>query len=135
MVLLMSAQHYRLKSERYFVLRKRIPFTPFKRVVQPLFSVSPSFIDRGFAHGYAGLIDTTRDPEKQNRMNGPNPALNTYLQQYECALLSSYRKHEKSVILDIGVDWRERRGITKEVRDGFSTWHHPPEAAPPGTEQ
>ena len=93
------------------------------------------FVHGEFARGYASLIDPARDPETQNRMNGPNPALSAYLQQYGCALLSSHRKQEKSVILDIGADWRERRGIRKEVRDGFSTWHHPPEAASPEAEQ
>ena len=120
MVLLMSAQHDRKKNVRYCTVRKRIPFTPFKRVVQPIFATSPSFIDGVFARGYADLIDPARDPEKQNRMNGANPALNAYLQPYKCALLASNRKGEKSVILDIGIDWRKRRGIIKEVRDGFS---------------
>lgn len=135
MVMLMSAEQDRGKNERYCVVRKRIPFTPFKRIVGSIFGTSPSFVHGEFARGYASLIDPARDPETQNRMNGPSPALSAYLQQYGCALLSSHRKQEKSVILDIGADWRKRRGIRKEVRDGFSTWHHPPEAASPEAEQ
>lgn len=122
MVLLMSSQHNRKRTVRYNVIRKRIPFTPFKRVVQPNFSVSPSFVDGEFARGYADLIDPGRDPEKQNRMNGGNHALNVYVQPYKCAFLASSRKGEKSVVLDIGIDWRERRGIIKEVHEGISTW-------------
>ena len=122
MVLLMSAQHNRKRTTRYNVIHKRIPFTPFKRVMQPNFSVSPSFVDGGFARGYAELIDPDRDPEKQNRIDGGNDALSIYLQPYRCAFLASSRKDEKSVILDIGIDWRERRGIIKEVHEGRSTW-------------
>lgn len=126
MVLLMSAQHCRKRTVRYSVIRKRIPFTPFKRAVGPCFGTSPSFVDGSFARSYAALIDPSRDPEKQNRgVRGVNETLRAYLQPYKCAFLASNRPDEKSVILDIGIDWREKRGITKEVNEGRSVWHFP----------
>lgn len=57
------------------------------------------------------------------------PLLYAFMQPYRCAILSSSRKDEKSIILDIGRDWRKRRGIVKDVHDGFSTWHHQPAGA------
>ena len=110
---------------RYCVGCKRIRFIPTLFIPKhPIFATSPSFIDGVFARDYAQLIDPNRDPEKQNRWNGGNPAIFSYLQPFRCALLSSNRKGEKNVIQDIGIDWRERRGIIKEVREGVSIWHH-----------
>ena len=129
MVLLMSAQHRRKRTARYNVIRKRIPFTPFKRTAGPCFGVSPSFIDGAFARGYAALVDPDRDPEKQNRgVHGVNETLKAYLHSYRCALLASNRPDEKSVILDIGIDWKESRGIIKEVNEARSIWHFPKES-------
>lgn len=54
------------------------------------------------------------------------PLLYAFMQPYLCALLCSSLKDEKRIIVDIGRDWRDRRGIVKEERNGFSTWRHQP---------
>lgn len=99
---------------------RRIAWTPFK-LRRPRVTVSPGFIERSFAHGYAKLMNPEIDPEKQAR-GGYNPPLTKYVDGFEFLLLPSAREGEIHVIEDIGREWRERHGVEKVNRDGRAYW-------------
>lgn len=84
----------------------------------PVFTTSPSFIERGFAHNVGHLLRREYDPEKQMRRQ-VNPSLERYLKRYKNLVVG---EHPDYMISDIGREWRSARGIQKEVVGARSVW-------------
>ena len=84
---------------------------------RPIFTTSPSFLERAFAARCSELMDERLDPEKQ--LNFLNQKLNTYTAGYRNRFIGVRRE---LVAVDIGRKHRDERGITKTVKDGNSVW-------------
>ncbi|MES0810418.1 hypothetical protein ABLO27_13125 [Roseibium sp. SCPC15] len=84
---------------------------------RPIFTTSPSFVRRDFAHRCAELMNDTLDPEKQ--LNTLNPELNAYTADFRNHFIGARREF---VAIDIGRQHRDEHGITKTVIDGNSVW-------------
>lgn len=85
---------------------------------RPLFSTSPSFVERDFAKRCAEMMDPGKDPEKQLYEDG------TELAEFT----RNYRNHPLvghgggAVVRDIGRQWLARHGFQKRIIDGKSIW-------------
>ncbi|WP_428645386.1 hypothetical protein [Roseibium sp.] len=84
---------------------------------RPIFTTSPSFLQKDFAKRCAELMDDGLDPEKQ--LNYLNPELNAYTARFRNHFIGARREF---VAEDIGRTHRDARGITKTVVDGNSVW-------------
>ncbi|MET1412981.1 hypothetical protein ABVF61_11970 [Roseibium sp. HPY-6] len=84
---------------------------------RPIFTTSPSFVQREFAHQCASLMRDELDPEKQ--LNVLNPALNQYTANYRNHFIGKRREY---VAADIGREHREEVGLEKTVVAGNSVW-------------
>jgi hypothetical protein len=85
----------------------------------PVFSTSPSFIDKEFASNIAELLNPDLHPEKQmNDMT--NPKLSKFLENYKC------RKYiwlnRKPVIEDLGIEWYREKGFDRVYLNGIPTY-------------
>jgi hypothetical protein len=65
------------------------------------------------------MMDVRFDPEKQF-YQGVNPALQRYVQPYRTMIYS--KSDGGDLIKDIGVSWRQQRGIIKKNVSGRSEW-------------
>ncbi|MEL7524925.1 MAG: hypothetical protein AAFN16_04080 [Pseudomonadota bacterium] len=108
-----SAYHY--EPDRFTILGKDLGKGLNKK--RPIFTTSPSFVKREFAHHCASLMQETLDPEKQ--LNALNPPLNQYTARYRNRFIGKRREY---VAEDIGRAHREDIGLTKTVIDGTSVW-------------
>jgi hypothetical protein len=88
----------------------------------PSFTVSPSFLRGDFARHWAGLMDSTRDPEKQARPK-QNSKLATYVAPFRNYIYSG--KTVYNIAIDIGRTWRDKKNIKKTIVDGESLWSRP----------
>ncbi len=87
---------------------------------RPLFSTSPSFIEREFARRCADMMDPELDPEKQLYAEGQE--LGAFTRGYlNHPLLADGRR---AVVRDLGRPWLARQGITKRITDGRSVWEN-----------
>lgn len=84
---------------------------------RPIFTTSPSFVQRDFAKRCSELMDETLDPEKQ--LNYLNPELNEYTARFRNRFIGLRREYVAS---DIGRKHRDDLGIKKTVEDGTSVW-------------
>lgn len=108
-----SAYHY--EPARFKILGKDLGKGLNKK--RPIFTTSPSFVKREFAHHCASLMQETLDPEKQ--LNALNPALNRFTAQFRNRFIGKRRDY---VAEDIGRAHREEVGLIKKVIDGNSVW-------------
>ena len=85
----------------------------------PVFSTSPSFIDKEFARKIAELLNPDLHPEKQ-MLNMANPKLSQFLDDYKC------RKYiwlnRKPVIEDLGIEWYRNKGFDRIYLNGIPTY-------------
>ncbi|WP_457585454.1 hypothetical protein [Ensifer canadensis] len=108
--------HFHQRNEYARLLGIKIPlFRTF-----PKFTTSPSILRGNFARHCAGLMDLTRDPEKQF-YSGVNPAMEAYVAGYRNYIFSP---EAKPVIRDMGREWREQRNIRKVITNSTSTWEN-----------
>lgn len=117
-------KHKRRKGSALFdCKRTRSLLSPMKTYdpKKPLFTTSPGFIDSSFARISAELLDPKLDPEKQF-YNGFNAELEHFASIYRNRFLIGEKN--ENIISDIGRDWREVRGLTKQTIDGVSTWEN-----------
>jgi hypothetical protein len=101
--------------------RRRILGLNFGRVFfrnEPLFTTSPSFLERSFAVRSASLMDDNYDPEKQ-LFDNRNPELRGFTRNFENRLISNGSEY---LIRDIGREYREELGLKKHLIDGKSIW-------------
>lgn len=105
--------HYRRRKVRLLGLKLSLPGK------MPCFTTSPSFLDGDFARACASMMDVRFDPEKQF-YQGVNPALQRYVQPYRTMIYS--KSDGGDLIKDIGVSWRQQRGIIKKNVSGRSEW-------------
>ncbi|WDZ75673.1 hypothetical protein PWG15_13740 [Ensifer adhaerens] len=106
--------HFHRRNEYARLLGIKIPlFRTF-----PKFTTSPSILRGGFARHCAGLMDFSRDPEKQF-YSGVNPAMETYVARSRNYIFSP---EARPVIKDIGREWREKRRIQKVITNSTSVW-------------
>ncbi|WP_426230675.1 glycosyltransferase family 2 protein [Pararhizobium sp. DWP3-4] len=84
----------------------------------PKFTTSPSVLRGDFARQAAGLMDETRDPEKQF-YSGVNAPLERLAKPNKNFIFSP---QQKPVIRDIGREWRDNCRIKKVVQDATSIW-------------
>lgn len=84
----------------------------------PIFTTSPSIIDGQFARMSAELMNTSFDPEKQFYY-GVNSPLERAVAKYDNFIFSP---NCRPLIVDTGREWREERGISKNIRNGTSVW-------------
>ena len=106
--------HFHRRNEYARLFGIKIPlFRTF-----PKFTTSPSILRGGFARHCAGLMDFSRDPEKQF-YSGVNPAMETYVARCRNYIFSP---EARPVIKDIGREWREQRRIQKVITDSTSIW-------------
>lgn len=108
--------HFHQRNEYARLLGIKIPlFRTF-----PKFTTSPSILRGAFARHCAGLMDLTRDPEKQF-YSGVNPAMESYVAGYRNYIFSP---EAKPVIRDMGREWRDQRNIRKVITNSTSTWEN-----------
>jgi hypothetical protein len=108
--------HFHQRNEYTRLLGIKIPlFRTF-----PKFTTSPSILRGGFARHCAGLMDLTRDPEKQF-YSGVNPAMEAYVAGSRNYIFSP---EAKPVIRDMGREWRDQRNIRKVITNSTSTWEN-----------
>lgn len=106
--------HIHERNEYARLLGMKIPlFRSF-----PKFTTSPSISRGPFLRHCAGLMDISRDPEKQF-YSGVNMPLERYVAPYRNYI---YSPDQTPVIRDMGREWRERRHISKTISDATSTW-------------
>lgn len=106
--------HFHQRNEYARLLGIKIPlFRTF-----PKFTTSPSILRGSFARHCAGLMDLTRDPEKQF-YSGVNPAMEAYVAGYRNYIFSP---EATPVIRDMGREWRDQRNIRKVINNSTSTW-------------
>ncbi|MBG6174915.1 hypothetical protein IWQ55_002740 [Labrenzia sp. EL_208] len=84
---------------------------------RPIFTTSPSFVQRTFANRCSELMDETLDPEKQ--LNYMNPPLNAFTAKYRNRFIGARREY---VAVDIGRRHRDNQGIIKTITAGNSVW-------------
>lgn len=110
--------HFHRRNEYARLFGIKIPlFRTF-----PKFTTSPSILRGGFARHCAGLMDLSRDPEKQFYA-GVNPALEAYVAPRRNYIFSP---EARPVIKDMGREWREQRHIQKVITNATSTWREQP---------
>lgn len=88
----------------------------------PQFTTSPSILKGDFARHAASLMDPSRDPEKQF-YSSVNMELEKFAKPFRNYVFSPAGT---PVIRDIGIEWREARGIQKNIQNGTSTWEKTP---------
>ncbi|PIO96493.1 hypothetical protein [Pleomorphomonas carboxyditropha] len=88
----------------------------------PQFTTSPSILRGEFARAAASLMDPARDPEKQF-YSSVNIELERFAKPFRNYV---YSPSSAPVIRDIGIEWREARGIQKIIRNATSTWESAP---------
>ncbi|WP_146735157.1 hypothetical protein [Thioclava sp. F1Mire-8] len=101
--------------------RRRILGLNFGRIFlreEPVFTTSPSFLERNFAAQSASLMNTSYDPEKQ-LYNDYNPELREFTKKFKNKLVSN---GPEFLISDIGRSFRKEFGIKKYIIGGKSTW-------------
>lgn len=106
----------------YAYARKRLTFlglnTPFKSGRIPIFTTSPSFLRGTFARHCAAIMDDRFDPEKQF-YRSVNPALERYVADFRSMVIGDAPDYP---VKDIGRDWRNARGISKQYANWQSVW-------------
>ncbi|KSV71723.1 hypothetical protein N185_23795 [Sinorhizobium sp. GW3] len=106
--------HFHRRNEYAYLFGIKIPlFRTF-----PKFTTSPSILRGDFARQCAGLMDLSRDPEKQF-YSGVNPAMEAYVASRRNYIFSP---EAQPVIKDMGREWREQRRIQKVITDSTSVW-------------
>lgn len=106
---------YHFEPDRFTILGKDLGKGLNKK--RPVFTTSPSFVKREFAHQCSELMSDTLDPEKQ--LNTLNPQLNQYTAKYRNRFIG---KRREFVAVDIGRRHRDEIGLTKTVIEGNSVW-------------
>lgn len=106
--------HFHRRNEYAHLFGIKVPlFRTF-----PKFTTSPSILRGDFARHCAGLMDLSRDPEKQF-YSGVNPAMENYVAGFRNYIFSP---EARPVIKDLGREWREQRRIRKVITDSTSIW-------------
>ena len=85
---------------------------------KPVFTTSPSFVEREFAHNCARLMDTALDPEKQ-LYSGSNVALSSYTAGFRNRLIRGSRGF---LITDIGRQHNAAINVEKRIIGGRTIW-------------
>lgn len=85
---------------------------------EPVFTTSPSFLEREFAAACGSMMDMSLDPEKQ-LYDGRNVKLQNFTRNFRNRIIS---KNGKFLIKDIGRAFREESGLTKKTVKGKSYW-------------
>lgn len=85
---------------------------------EPVFTTSPSFLERDFARACGSMMDVSLDPEKQ-LYDGKNVELRNFTSKFRNRIISDSGKF---LIKDIGRAFREESGLKKEIVDGKSSW-------------
>jgi hypothetical protein len=95
---------------------RRVPFRRRKREIG--FTLNPCFFDARWLAALAERLDDTMDPEKQIRWKrGPCASC---ADAFETVMYGA--PGHPRIVMDIGRDWRERRGLVKELIDGQAVW-------------
>ncbi len=101
----------------------QIALSNWSRIVRrrrpPQIGVGPLFASREFASAASGHMNPDLDPDKQFR-NGTNPALADIASHFRSVYFGG--PFTKRTAIDIGRDWRDKRGIEKQIVDGVSVW-------------
>lgn len=106
--------HLHERNEYARVLGVKIPlFRTF-----PKFTTSPSILRGSFARKASGLMDPSRDPEKQF-YSGVNAELERLAAPHKNYIFSPL---QTPVIRDIGREWRGNRKIKKVIENTTSYW-------------
>lgn len=90
-----------------------------RRRKRPVIGVGPLFASSKFARHAGVLMNPDLDPDKQFR-NGTNPALSMAARELRSVYFGG--PFTKSTAIDIGRDWRDKRGIEKQIIDGAAVW-------------
>lgn len=85
---------------------------------EPIFTTSPSFLKRDFAHTCSSLMDPGLDPEKQ-LYNNTNVPLRNFTKTFRNLILDHGPAH---LIRDIGRDYRSKTKLRKIFVNGQSEW-------------
>lgn len=88
---------------------------------QPVFTTSPSFVERDFAHGVARLLDDRFDPEKQMNHDADTP-LRAFTRRFRNRLMGCRNGYP---IEDIGRAYRDATGLEKRYVAGAPVWVSP----------
>lgn len=106
--------HFHEKRDYLRLLGVRLPFYR----TTPQFTTSPSILRGDFARNAAAMMDPSRDPEKQF-YSSVNMELEKFAKPFRNYVFSP---SGVPVIRDIGIEWREARGLKKTIKNATSTW-------------
>lgn len=119
---LTSGKKWKIRSPYHSkVLKRKFLGVTFDRVAiedEPVFTTSPSFLQRDFVRKAARLMDVNYDPEKQ-LYREMVPALRAYTRQYRNYFIGDRKNF---IVEDIGREYRINRGLKKYIVDGQSVW-------------
>ena len=111
--------HFHQKRDHIRLFGVRLPF--YRTI--PQFTTSPSILNGEFARNAAFLMDPSRDPEKQF-YSAVNEELERFAKPFRNYVFSP---SGVPVIRDIGIEWREARGLRKTIKNATSTWEETPQ--------
>lgn len=122
-VRLAGNQRQARRSNRIYKEHVRRGWGPLKlKIGTRTFGTAPAFLKTGFARAISELLDPALDPEKQ-MLGGFNKVLEKYIRSRRVWQINS--STGGPLIKDIGREWREARGIEKQVSSGKSVWTTP----------
>ncbi|GAA4129172.1 hypothetical protein GCM10023067_46080 [Aminobacter aganoensis] len=90
-----------------------------RRKITPRIGVGPLFASRALASIASEHMNPDLDPDKQF-MNGTNTALADASSSYRAVYFGG--PFTRRTAIDIGRDWRDKRGIEKQIIDGVAVW-------------
>lgn len=108
-----------MARERVGAVRLYLQHVPFRRRKREIgFTLNPCFFDTRWLAALAERLDDTMDPEKQIRWK--RGACASCADAFETVMYGG--PGHLRVVMDIGRDWRERRGLVKELIEGQAVW-------------
>lgn len=109
--------HYTKRTTRIFGVKAGIGRFRLRHRI-PVFTTSPSIIEKEFAKAVASMLNPEYDPEKQ-MYKKVNDKLELFLRQYRNFVIGDFPDYP---VADTGRDWRSERGIIKQVHNARSCW-------------
>lgn len=108
-----------MAGERVGAVRLYLHRVPFRRRKREIgFTLNPCFFDTRWLAALAERLDDAMDPEKQIRWK--RGACASCAEAFETVMYGPPGR--PPIVMDIGRDWRARRGLVKELIDGQAVW-------------
>jgi len=99
--------------------RNKFPYVGYEKI--PALGTQPKFIEGAFANKISSLMNPELDPEKQ-MLPSFGSVFTEIIKENKCAFLDKSGVKQYGVLNELGRDWREKRKITKIIKNGRSEW-------------